>query len=267
VAAVPVFSIFRFIFLVFPVISLCSALLPAQDMSNHSIASTIALVPAAGLGTRLGDALPKQYLDLNGVPMIHHALAALAAVRRIAYVVVVLAEEDQHWSRFDLAGLSDKIRVARCGGPSRGESVLNGLDNLSQVIGQPVDSQAWVLVHDAARPCIRRELIDQFLDELENDPVGGLLALPLTDTVKAADEGQRVARTVPREGLWRAQTPQMFRYAILREALRRMPGATDEAQAIEALNHAPRLVSGDSANLKVTYASDLQLARILLKGE
>jgi 2-C-methyl-D-erythritol 4-phosphate cytidylyltransferase len=231
--------------------------------------SIIALVPAAGLGTRLGDELPKQYLDLNGVPMIHHALAALASVKRIAQVVVVLAPEDQHWDRFNLSAISGKIRAARCGGPSRGESVLNGLKQLQAeaIAAEPVDSRTWVLVHDAARPCIKRELIDQFIDELESDPVGGLLALPLTDTVKAADESQRVARTVPREGLWRAQTPQMFRYAMLRDALQRTPHATDEAQAIEMLGHAPKLVSGDSANLKVTYASDLKLARILLKGE
>lgn len=239
-------------------------------MANH----IIALVPAAGLGTRIGDALPKQYLDLNGVPMIHHALAALAGVKRIEHIVVVLAEGDLHWATFDWSALGAKVRVAHCGGPSRAQSVLNGLDRLAapaddpaNPIGRAMDNADWILVHDAARPCIRRELIDQFLDELENDVVGGLLALPLTDTVKAADEALRVARTVPRDGLWRAQTPQMFRHAMLREALKRSPTATDEAQAIEALGHAPRLVNGDSANLKVTYASDMQLARILLKGE
>lgn len=236
-------------------------------MPNH----IIALVPAAGLGTRLGDTLPKQYLDLNGAPMIHHALAALAAVKRIDRIVVVLAESDQHWARFNWTALNGKVRVVHCGGPSRAESVLNGLDRLAadgeNVIGRAMDNNDWVLVHDAARPCIRTELVNQFLDELENDSVGGLLALPLTDTVKAADEALRVARTVSREGLWRAQTPQMFRFALLREALRRSPLATDEAQAVESLGHAPRLVNGDSANLKVTYASDMQLARILLKGE
>ena len=227
----------------------------------------IALVPAAGLGTRIGDALPKQYLDVNGVPMIHHALAALAAVARIRKVLVVLAPGDTHWQKFDWSGLGTfgaKVEVAHCGGPSRSMSVANGLDWLGASAAPPQRND-WVLVHDAARPCIRKELIEQFLDELEADPIGGLLALPLTDTVKRADESQRVAVTVPREGLWRAQTPQMFRYAVLRDALAAMPQATDEAQAVESLGHAPKLVTGDSTNLKVTFASDMMLARILLR--
>jgi len=222
----------------------------------------VAIVPAAGLGTRLGDARPKQYLDLNGLPMIHHALSALSGVRRITRIFAVLAPSDQHWSAFDWSALNGRIEALRCGGAQRGETVLNALRHLEPDLA----ADDWVLVHDAARPCIRRELIDQFIDELEGDPVGGLLALPLSDTIKQADETQRVARTVPREGLWRAQTPQMFRYGLLKSAMAGMPQATDEAQAIEALGHSPKLVSGDSANLKVTYASDLTLAHILLKG-
>src|SRR6185369_13434606 len=117
---------------------------------------------------------------------------------------------------------------------------------------QPND---WVMVHDAARPCLRTELIEQFIDELEEDPIGGLLALPLADTIKRDDGNLRVQETIPREGIWRAQTPQMFRYGMLRTALQRMPEATDEAQAIEALGHQPKLVMGEGSNLKVTYAS------------
>lgn len=224
--------------------------------------SFTAIVPAAGLGTRLGDARPKQYLDLHGRPMIHHALAALARVPRITRIFAVLSPDDQHWSHFDWRGLDGRVEVLRCGGAQRGETVLNALDHLVNALA-PDD---WVLVHDAARPCISSALVEQFLDELELDPVGGLLALPVADTLKEADATQRVARTVPREGLWRAQTPQMFRHGMLREAMRRMTGATDEAQAIEAMGHRARLVVGDSANLKVTYASDLKLADILLQG-
>ncbi|MDX2218529.1 MAG: 2-C-methyl-D-erythritol 4-phosphate cytidylyltransferase [Burkholderiales bacterium] len=223
--------------------------------------SFTAIVPAAGLGTRLGDARPKQYLDLNGRPMIHHALAALARVRRISRIFAVLSPGDQHWDQFDWRELAGRVEVLRCGGAQRGETVLNALDHLATTLA-PHD---WVLVHDAARPCLSSELVEQFLDELENDPIGGLLALPVADTLKDADADQRVARTVPREGLWRAQTPQMFRQGMLRDAMRRMPNATDEAQAIEALGHRARLVVGDSANLKVTYASDLKLAHTLLK--
>jgi 2-C-methyl-D-erythritol 4-phosphate cytidylyltransferase len=223
----------------------------------------IALVPAAGLGMRFGDALPKQYLDLNGFPMIYHALAALTAVARISNVLVILAPGDRHWDSFGWSSLSGKLEVARCGGASRGESVLNGLRHLAP----SMDNSDWVMVHDAARPCIRAGLIEQFVDELEQDPVGGLLAQPLADTLKAADDNLRVARTMPREGLWRAQTPQMFRFGMLRDALKQRPGSTDESQAIEALGHAPRLVAGDSANLKVTFAADLRLARMFLREE
>lgn len=222
----------------------------------------VAIVPAAGLGTRLGDARPKQYLELNGRPMIHHALAALSGVRRINRIHPVLSPEDQIWDALDRSELDPRVEPLRCGGAQRGETVGNALEALASQLTE----SDWVLVHDAARPCLKSELVDQFLDELEGDPVGGLLALPVADTLKAQDESQRVARTVPREGLWRAQTPQMFRFGLLREAMRRTPSATDEAQAIEALGRAPRLVVGDSANLKVTYASDLTLARILLKG-
>ena len=212
---------------------------------------------------RFGDALPKQYLDLNGFPMIYHALAALTAVARISKVLVILARGDRHWDSFGWSALSAKLEVTRCGGASRGESVLNGLQHLAS----SMDNSDWVMVHDAARPCIRVGLIEQFVDELEEDPVGGLLAQPLADTLKAADDNLRVARTVPREGLWRAQTPQMFRFGMLRDALTQRPESTDESQAIEAMGHAPRLVAGDSANLKVTFAADLRLARMFLRGE
>lgn len=222
----------------------------------------IALIPAAGLGARLGEVLPKQYLDVNGFPMIYHALTALAAVKRIDRLVVILAPGDAHWQRFDWSAPGGRLEVLHCGGESRAQSVANGLEFLASVVAE----DDWIVVHDAARPCIRIELIERFLDELQHDAVGGLLALPLSDTVKAADPSLRVARTVPREGLWRAQTPQMFRFGMLRKALSNMPQASDDAQAIEALGHAPKLVVGESANLKVTFAADLTLARLLLRG-
>lgn len=227
------------------------------------IEKLVAIVPAAGLGTRLGDAQPKQYLELNGRPMIHHALAALCRVGRISRIHPVLSPADQIWARLDWTGLDSRVTPLHCGGAQRGETVGNALASLRDELGD----DDWVLVHDAARPCLSSALVEQFIDELEGDPVGGLLALPMADTLKAQDACQRVERTVPREGLWRAQTPQMFRYGLLARAMARLPSATDEAQAIEALGHAPRLVVGDSANLKVTYASDLKLARILLNGD
>ena len=228
----------------------------------------VALVPAAGTGTRLGDALPKQYLDVSGYPMIYHALFALSRISRIASINVVLSPADSHWQSL-IAGagagrqLGSRVVTLPVGGPSRGESVLNGL----KAMAGDMRADDWVMVHDAARPCIRVELVEQFIDELENDPVGGLLALPQADTIKRDDGNLRVAKTLDREGTWRAQTPQMFRYAMLAAALERQPGASDEAQAIEALGHQPKLVMGDSANLKVTYAPDLRLARLLLTEE
>ena len=227
----------------------------------------IALVPAAGTGTRFGDALPKQYLDIAGRPLLFHTLLALSKVSRIDGITVVLSPDDNHWKNFpaDWALLGDKIWTAKVGGNSRGATITNGLNAIAKNENMAADD--WVLVHDAARPCIRPELIEQFIDELEDDPVGGLLALPLNDTIKFDDGNLRVKKTIPREGLWRAQTPQMFRLGLLRNALLACPAATDEAQAIEALGHQPKLVMGDSANLKVTYAPDLKLARMLLTEE
>ena len=228
----------------------------------------VALVPAAGTGTRVGDTLPKQYLEVNGHPLIYHALAALIKVSRIARICVVLSPEDRHWQPLMSESESGRLLGARVGtvpvgGESRGASVMNGLNALADEL----NADDWVRVHDAARPCIRVELIEQFIDELETDRVGGLLALPLADTIKRDDGNLRVEKTLPRDGIWRAQTPQMFRFGMLRTAMQRMPEATDEAQAIEALGHQPRLVMGEGSNLKVTYASDLKLARILLKEE
>jgi 2-C-methyl-D-erythritol 4-phosphate cytidylyltransferase len=227
----------------------------------------MAIVPAAGTGTRFGDALPKQYLDVAGHPLIFHTLKALANVSRIEHITVVLSPADNHWQDFsaDWALLGDKVSTAMVGGNSRGETIVNGLNAVAAQ--RKMAANEWVMVHDAARPCIRTELIEQFIDELENDLIGGLLALPLADTIKHDDGNLRVEKTIPREGLWRAQTPQMFRFGLLTEALAHFPGATDEAQAIEALGHQPKLVMGDSANLKVTYAPDLKLARMLLRDE
>jgi 2-C-methyl-D-erythritol 4-phosphate cytidylyltransferase len=219
-----------------------------------------AIVPAAGQGTRIGDPVPKQYIPLAGEPMVFHSLAALARVRRIERIFVVLAPGDRHWSRHDWSALGDRVEVLREGGPHRAQSVANAL----AAIGPRVAPDDWILVHDAARPCIRTELVEQFLDELGDDPVGGLLAMPLADTLKSAAEVQRVAATIPRLNLWRAQTPQAFRYELLRRGLARRPDATDESQAVESLDKAPRLVEGENGNLKVTFAEDLALAEMIL---
>jgi 2-C-methyl-D-erythritol 4-phosphate cytidylyltransferase len=217
-----------------------------------------ALVPAAGSGARMGNELPKQYLSLAGQPMIYHALATLCAHPEITAVFVVLARDDAHWRTFDWSTFGDKLRPLFCGGQTRAESVLNGL------LASELEPDDWVLVHDAARPCLSTRQLSRLLDELRNDEVGGLLAVPVADTLKRADARQRVDCTESRAGLWQAQTPQMFRTGLLVQALETAPNVTDDASAIEALGLFPKLVSSDSSNFKVTYPQDMLLAELLL---
>ena len=220
-----------------------------------------AVVPAAGQGTRMGDALPKQYLPIAGKPMMFHSIETLASVSRVACVCVVLSPLDRHWNAHDWSGLPDKIEPIFGGGAHRADSVANALKHLEPRMAK----DDWVLVHDAARPCVDKELVEQFLDEVGDDPIGGLLAMPVADTLKSAGEGQRVAATIPRLNLWRAQTPQMFRFDLLRRGLENTPDATDEAQAVESVGYsAPRLVQGENTNIKVTFAEDLKLAEMIL---
>jgi len=228
--------------------------------------SFYALIPAAGSGSRMGGAIGKQYLDLNSLPMIAHAMMVLAREPRIARIFVVLSPTDKRWNNYAWQGWEERIEVLRCGGATRAETVLNGLDAISRVCA----ADDWVLVHDAARPCLPDEMLAKLLDEAAADPVGGLLAVPVADTLKRAAaepaSGTRAEATVPRAGLWQAQTPQMFRHGTLVQALRAAGSdMTDEASAIEQLGLQPRLVESDSRNLKVTYPQDLELAGLILR--
>ncbi|HSH97244.1 MAG: 2-C-methyl-D-erythritol 4-phosphate cytidylyltransferase [Methylophilaceae bacterium] len=224
------------------------------------------IIPAAGAGSRMGSQVPKQYLSLSGRPMIEQTLRVFSSSNRISSVAVVLSVDDLEWDAANIE-ISDKTRIYRCGGITRSQTVLNGLGELSGHI-EPDD---WVLVHDAARPGLTDALLNRLLDTLENDAVGGLLAIPLADTLKRADDEQRVAHTEPRDHLWQAQTPQMFPYGMLVEALKlaaeKSSVATDEAQAIEALGHHPKLVPGELRNLKVTYPEDLALIEAILQAD
>jgi 2-C-methyl-D-erythritol 4-phosphate cytidylyltransferase len=223
-----------------------------------------ALIPAAGSGARMGECLPKQYLELAGKPMIYHALRRLVETPRIRRVYVVIAAEDKRWDSYDWREFAPRLTVLRCGGATRADSVCNGL---AAMAGE-VAAQDWVLVHDAARPCLTAAQLEHLLDAAGNDPVGGLLAVPVADTLKRADATQRVSATEPRAGLWQAQTPQMFRHAMLLQALQQADAAmiTDEASAIEALGHRPLLVAADNSNFKVTFPRDLHLARLILEN-
>jgi 2-C-methyl-D-erythritol 4-phosphate cytidylyltransferase len=221
-----------------------------------------AIVPAAGSGSRFGSEKPKQYLDLLGRPLIYHTLAALTACPDIERVWVVLAPDDPWWPQYDWSGLGAKLETVRCGGATRAESVTNGLQAAAMV----ATDDDWILVHDAARPCLSAAMLDSLISELADDPVGGILAVPVADTVKRADAEQRVAATEPRDGLWQAQTPQMFRYGQLQKSLKNEISVTDEAGAIEAAGLKPKLVRGDSTNLKVTWPADLALAAMILRA-
>lgn len=222
-----------------------------------------AIVPAAGSGSRMGTSGPKQYLPLLGKPLIHHSLAVLCEQPQIDKVFVVLSIDDADWRRHDWSGLGPKLTPLFCGGATRADSVLGGLRAIS---GEAAQSD-WVLVHDAARPCLAPWHVDKLLRDLAQEEVGGLLAIPVADTLKRADErGHHVAHTVPRNSLWQAQTPQMFRYIMLRRALEEADDVTDEASAIEAAGLHPRLIASDSTNIKVTFPLDLHLAEWILRS-
>lgn len=221
-----------------------------------------ALVPCAGIGARAGVALPKQYADVAGRAMVAHTLDALARVARIEATLVVLAPDDDLFER-RVPGFAG--RVARVGGATRARSVANGV---AELLAHGAHADDWVLVHDAARCLVRPEWIERLIDACARDAVGGLLALPLADTLKEERlEGDvaRVAATLQRRGKWAAQTPQMFRLGLLARALAAAgDDATDESSAVEALGLAPRLVRGSVGNLKVTWPEDFAIAERLL---
>jgi len=237
-----------------------------------------ALVPCGGSGSRAGAGVPKQYRPVAGQPVLGHTLAALAGVARLDTVLVVVASDDDTGPRTAHAawpghpaggeGQGPRLVVAGCAGPSRAHTVFNGLAHL---LAQGASPHDWVLVHDAARCLVTPAQVNALVDACLPDAVGGLLALPLPDTLKAATPDGRVAATVPRSDKWLAQTPQMFRLGVLQRALARaeprgFDGITDEASAIEALGLSPKLVPGSAENVKLTYPPDFALAQAILKG-
>ena len=210
-------------------------------------------------------ALPKQYLDIGGKTVIEYTLDALLSCPRIAAVTVIIAPQDDHWPAIQ-ARLHDRPLHTVTGGAERAHSVLNGLDYLAGI----AHAEDWVLVHDAARPCLRRSDIDTLIDTLGEDATGGLLGMPVADTMKQVDADARIERTVAREGLWHALTPQMFRLGALRAALARAVAdgrlVTDEAAAMELAGHRPRMVQGQRDNIKITRPADLELAAFYLQS-
>lgn len=224
-----------------------------------------ALIPAAGSGSRMGNDLPKQYLPLNNKPMIYHAMNTLYQSQLIAGIFVVIAYSDSEWFKYDWSEFSEKLIVLNCGGLTRAETVLNGLTAAKQK--NLVDANDWILVHDAARPCLTLSQLETLINELIDDDVGGLLAVPVADTLKRSSPKGRIINTESRENLWQAQTPQMFRYDLLIKALRNTTNIniTDDASAVEALGFHPKLVPSDVYNFKVTYPQDLALAELIIQ--
>lgn len=223
-----------------------------------------ALIPAAGVGARMGAECPKQYMPLAGKLMLMHVLDTFAATPAIEHVYVVVSATDGYIGDA-MAGakhLAGRVTLLYNGGATRKQSVLNGLLAMR---AQLADDD-WVLVHDAARPGLTPALIERLIGEVRSDAVGGLLALPVVDTLKRGDADGRSEATVPRDGLWAAQTPQMFRYALLHRALGQASEVTDEASAVEALGLRPKLVEGSPRNFKITLPHDVALAEMHLKG-
>lgn len=224
-----------------------------------------AVIPAAGVGTRMQVDVPKQYLSINHKTILEHTLERFCSHPKIEGVVVAISGNDDIWKTLDIS-LQPKIIVVE-GGVERCHSVLNGLRALSD----QASSNDWVLVHDAARPCLRNEDIDRLIDALEDHDVGGLLGLPVRDTMKRADATGTIQETVDREGLWHALTPQMFHLGALIEALENALSnnliVTDEAQAIELIGLQPILVEGHPDNIKITRNNDLALAELFLSQQ
>lgn len=221
------------------------------------------VIPAAGLGKRMQADRPKQYLGLAGRTVIEHTLACFTDHPDIRGIVVCLSDEDAYWPNLDIPSQVPIIRAA--GGRERCHSVLNGLAALSGHAGE----DDWVLVHDAARPCLSRADLDKLIHDLKDDPVGGILAVPVRDTMKRDNEAGRILHTVDRNGLWHALTPQMFPLDSLRRALELALEdgfeVTDEASALEHAGLQPRLVEGRSSNIKITRPEDLALAEFYLQ--
>ena len=222
-------------------------------------------MPAAGIGQRMGSGVAKQYLKIGDRCILQIALEAILRVPGIAEVLVCTAVDDKVWPNLEIAKHPD---IDRCdGGASRAQSVMNGLNCLS---AKAADND-WVMVHDAARPCIYPEQITNLIDQLEHDPVGGILAVPAKDTLKVVSTATRVIEnTFDRRNVWCAQTPQLFRFSLLRKALAAAIEdeleITDEASAVELAGHRVNLIEGDTHNLKITTPADLLLAEAILSS-
>jgi 2-C-methyl-D-erythritol 4-phosphate cytidylyltransferase len=220
------------------------------------------IIPAAGTGNRMGTEIPKQYLKITGRTILEHTISRFIPLTNIEGIIVVISQNDSYWSNLELSR-HEKV-MTTIGGKARYHSVLNGLYRLSEVTG----GNDWVLVHDAARPCIRMEDIIALIGEISNHADGGLLGIPARDTMKRADMNNEITGTISRVGLWHALTPQMFRNEALQHAIEKAIAnnieLTDEAQAMEYAGFKPKFVTGHPDNIKITHLNDLRLAELFI---
>ena len=228
-----------------------------------------AVLPAAGIGRRMGSSIPKQYLSIDGAPLILHSLRRLSAVKKIEKIVVVIHPEDSRWAELEKSikeEFGNRI-ITVMGGGERYQSVLNGLTALTEFAGK----DDWVLVHDAVRPCVRTSDIENLIQKVSLHSIGGLLGSPVDNTLKRVDKELTVIETVDRESYWNALTPQMFRFALLKESIQTVvvsgEQVTDEAAAMEVAGFKPIMIAGHKDNIKITVEADLVLASQILKNQ
>lgn len=239
-----------------------------MNTSSALISRYWVVIPAAGIGQRFGAKCPKQYVNLAGKPLIHHTLSVFLQNAAVESVVVVLHPNDQYWTMpSPSADFKGKL-ITTHGGELRHDSVLQGL----LALADRATADDWVLVHDAARPCLSQQALERLLIECSDDAVGGLLGLPATNTIKQVNQQGVVEKTLQRDSIWEAQTPQMFRYAVLLQALQDLNDEdryriTDEASAIERQGLRPKMITGEARNIKITHACDLAVAEWVLRQE
>ena len=228
-----------------------------------------AVLPAAGIGRRMGSTIPKQYLSIDGDPLLLHALRRLSGVSEIKKIVVVIHPEDSHWAELH-ESIDEEFKsriIAVTGGDERYQSVLNGIAALTDL----ADKDDWVLVHDAVRPCVHTSDIENLIQKASLHPIGGLLGYPVENTLKRIDKERGVIETVDRDSYWNAFTPQMFRFIQLKESIESVVASgekvTDEAEAIELAGFKPIMVAGSKDNIKITHETDLVLASQILKNQ
>ena len=228
-----------------------------------------AILPAAGIGRRMGSTIPKQYLSIDGDPLLLHSLRRLSAVSEVKKIVVVIHPEDSRWAKLH-ESIAEELKsriITVKGGDERYQSVLNGIVALTEL----ADKDDWVLVHDAVRPCVRTSDIENLIQKVSPHPVGGLLGYPVENTLKRIDEARGVIETVDRDSYWNAFTPQMFRFAQLKESIESVVASgeqvTDEAAAMELAGFKPIIVAGSKDNIKITHETDLVLASQILKNQ